>query len=56
MFKITFSKDDMYLDMPGDNGLSLFEAEDRANIYKNRNPGATFSIVNEDNGDCEFQI
>lgn len=44
------------IDMPSDNGLRLFEATHRADLYKRNNPACTFSVVNEDNGDIEYEI
>ena len=56
MFKITINIDGNVLDMPKDTGLRLSEACYRADLYKNRNPKRTFSVVNEENGDIEYQV
>lgn len=55
-FKIVMSFEDRLLDMPHDNGLRLNEACYRADLYKNRNPQRTFSVINETNGDIEYQV
>lgn len=55
-FKIVMSFEDRLLDMPHDNGLRLSEACYRADLYKNRNPQRTFSVINETNGDIEHQV
>ena len=39
------------IDMPSDKGLGLFEATHRADLYKR----CTFSVVNEANGDIEYE-
>ena len=44
------------IDMPGNDGLRLFEACHRADLYKERNETAMFTVVNEDNGDIEYQV
>jgi len=56
MYKIHIDTDIVHADMPMDTGLGLLEACDRAEIYKRRNPAAVFTVVNEDNGDVEYQI
>lgn len=56
MFKVTIDKGDIHADMPYDNHLDLFEAFYRADICKKRNPKATFTVVNEENGDVEYQV
>lgn len=56
MFKIVLNKPDMEFDMPNDLHLSLFDACDRAEIYKRHNHSATFKVVNEDNGDVEYEV
>lgn len=56
MYKITLSKADMFFDMPNDKNLRLFDACDRAEIYKRKNPSAVFSVVNMETGDIEYQI
>lgn len=55
MFKIVLSKPDMEIDMPNDKHLSLFDACDRAEIYQRHNRSASFKVINEDNGDVEYQ-
>lgn len=55
-FMITLQRGSIYLEMPGDKGLRLFEACHRAELYKKKNPQAIFSVVNEENGDIEYQI
>lgn len=44
------------IEMPGNNGLGLFKACHFADLYKERNPKAMFTVVNEDNGDIEYQV
>lgn len=56
MYKITLAKGDMLIDMPHDNGLGLFEACYRADIYKRHNSKAVFSVVNVETGDIEYQV
>lgn len=56
MYKVTIDKGDIHADMPYDNNLDLFEAFWRADIYKNRNPKAIFTVVNQENGDIEYQV
>ena len=56
MFKIVMHYDGRMVDMPHDKGLRLSEACYRVDIYKNRNEKVMFSVVNEDNGDIEYQI
>ena len=56
MYKIVMSFDGRLLDMPKDHGLGLSEACYRADLYKKRNEARTFSVVNEVNGDIEYQI
>ncbi len=56
MFKIRIDTNDIHSDMPMDTNLGLLEACDRAEIYKRKNPAAFFTVVNEDNGDVEYQI
>ena len=42
--------------MPGDKNLSLREAVWRADLYKKKNPKATFSVVNEINEEVEYEV
>ena len=56
MFHIQMIKDDMYIDMPNDTKLDLFEACHRAEIYKKKNPSAVFRVINSDNLDIEMEI
>lgn len=56
MFKIVIYVQGRAVDMPHDSGLRLCEACYRADIYKRRNESATFTVVNEDNGDIEYQV
>lgn len=56
MYKITLSKADLFFDMPNDANLGLFDACDRVEIYKRKNPSAVFSVVNMENGDIEYQV
>lgn len=56
MFKITINIDGNIVDMPHDSGLRLSEACYRADLYKRRNEKRVFSVVNEDNGDIEYQV
>ena len=44
------------LDLPGDKNLRLFDACDRADIYKRWRPDRVFTVVNEENGDFEYQV
>ena len=44
------------IDMPSDKGLRLLEAEHRMHCYKANNPDCTYLLVNEDNGDIEYEI
>lgn len=55
-FKIVLSTTAVIMDMPHDKGLGLFEAMHRADIYKSHNGTATFTVVNEENGDVEYQV
>lgn len=55
-YKITLTKNDIHADMPDDHDLGLMEACWRADVYKKRNPKAVFTVVNETNGDVEYQI
>lgn len=42
--------------MPNDKNLDLFEAVDRANIYKKRNNKNIFVVLNNENGDVEYEV
>lgn len=56
-FKITLYKKEIgTITMPSCNGLRLLEACYFADIFKRRNPEAIFSVVNEENGDIEYQV
>lgn len=55
-FKIVLSTPAVVVDMPNDKGLGLFDAMHRADLYKSHNRTATFSVVNEENGDVEYQV
>lgn len=46
----------MTVDMPNNNGMRLFEACEFADIYKRRSPNNVFTVVNEENGDIEYQV
>lgn len=37
-----------------DKNLGLIEAQKRADLYKKRNPSATFEVVSMENGDVEY--
>lgn len=39
-----------------DKNLSLMSACNRADLYKKRNPNATFDVVSMDNGDVEYWV
>lgn len=41
--------------MPHDNGLDIYEAVFRANLYKKRCPHNDYQVVNEANGDIEYE-
>lgn len=59
MYKIRMYIERIYkvIDMPKDKNIkSVFEAQRRAEIYKKSNPDNMYFVVNEDNGDVEFQI
>lgn len=56
MFKITMMCSVGTIDMPKDKKLKLFEACYRCDIYKEKNPKATFTVVNEETGDIEYQV
>ena len=56
MFKVQITVDGRMIDMPHDSGLRLSEACYRADIYKKHNSKCTFTVVNEENGDFEYQI
>lgn len=56
MFKIVLDKGEIHVDMPNDIGLRLLEACYRADIYKQHNPTAIFTVVNMENGDIEYQV
>lgn len=43
------------IDMPKDDNLGLLEASYRADLYKKKNPTATFMVVNMENGDVDYQ-
>ena len=43
-------------DMPKDVALSVSEAVYRANLYKIKNPTATYFVVNNRNGDIEYWV
>ena len=55
LFKIVMNVRGLLID-PLDSGLHLIEACYRAALYKRRNESATFTVVNEDNGDIEYQV
>ena len=54
-YKISLTKDDIHADMPNDFNLGLMEACWRADVYKKRNPTAHFIVINESNGDVEYE-
>ncbi len=56
MFKIVINIDGNWVDMPKDGGLRLSEACYRADLYKSRNEKRQFIVVNEENGDIEYQV
>jgi len=57
MFKIVLVMPDGHtINMPGDKDLRLFEACDRAEIYKKRNPDRGFRVLNAENGDVEYEV
>lgn len=56
MFKIVINIDGNWVDMPKDGGLRLSEACYRADLYKRRNEKRQFIVVNEENGDIEYQV
>ena len=56
MFKISMLIEDHWVDMPHDSGLRLSEACYRADIYKNYNSKRIFVVVNEENGDIEYEV
>ena len=58
MFKITmFSRSlKRELDLPSDTNLRLFDACERADMYKRRVPENIFSVINMETGDCEYQV
>lgn len=55
-FKVVIHIDGRIVDMPHDHNLRLSEACYRADIYKKRNEGRTFSVVSESTGDIEYQV
>ena len=53
-FKITLHKKDIgTITMPGCTGLHLLEACEFADIFKQKNPKAIFSVVNEEDDTIE---
>lgn len=56
MFKVMIDKGVIHTNMPGDVGITLFDACWRADIYKRHNPTATFTVVNMINGDIEYRV
>ena len=56
MYHIEMVVDSLYIRMPDDDNLELFEACDRANIYKKKNPKATFRVINSENLDLEMEV
>ena len=56
MYKIVLRTKDVKVDMPKDIGLGLFEACWRADLYKKKNPQATFMVVNLENGDIDYEV
>lgn len=57
MYKVTMCTPSLgrTICMPKDKDLGLFEAAYRADLYKKKNPTATFTVVNMENGDVEYQ-
>lgn len=55
MFKIILIKPGMVIEMPKDKHLSFLDACYRADIYHRNNRSAAFTVINEDNGDVEYQ-
>lgn len=43
------------IDMPTDKHLDLMEACNRADLYAKRNTSATFMVVNNENGDVDYE-
>ena len=55
MFKIIMVVQGRVIPMPKDFNLGLFEACERADLYAKRNRDAAFFVMNEENGDIEYE-
>ncbi len=55
MYKIIMYVNGTTISMPLDTDLRLFEACEKADIYKRHNSKAVYSVVN-DSGDIEYQV
>lgn len=55
MYKIMMTMEHGNVDMPKDKGLEFLDACNRAVLYKKRNNARGFLVVNEDNGDVDYQ-
>lgn len=42
--------------MPLDHNLDIWEACARCDIYKRHNTKAVFAVVNDENGDIEYEV
>lgn len=55
MYKVVMVPDSTKTSITMDSSIELFEADRRASLYSNRNKGAKFYVINEENGDLESQ-
>lgn len=44
------------IDMPKDYHLTMMEGEHRMKLYKRNNPSLTYYLVNEANGDIDWEF
>lgn len=45
-----------WFEMPGMDDLGLFEACRLADMYHNRNGDCRYAVINQENGDIEYEV
>lgn len=55
-YKITASVRGLYIEMPYDTDLRFYEACHLAELYKEKNPIGILSVIDQETGDCVYQV
>lgn len=55
-YKITASVRGLYIEMPYDTDLRFNEACHLAELYKEKNPIGILSVIDQETGDCVYQV